>query len=324
MFRTELHPRKSEQYINHTTPIVTIGSCFSDQIGAYFIKNKFKITSNPFGTVYNPISICKLLQLTIDSRYPKQNTYLTHQHLHANYDFHSSFSSYDQSEITTSIESAIQQTHEKLKVAQYLIITLGTAFVYERVDNNEIVANCHKVPAKAFRKRLLSETEITHSICDLKDRLSSLNPDLKIILTVSPVRHIKDTLELNSVSKSLLRIACNQLVNQYDSIHYFPSYELLLDDLRDYRFYKADMIHPNEVAEDYIWEKFQETYFDKNTITLLKEWKKLSAAIGHRPFNAESDEHQKFLKETISKLKKIKDKLNIDQEIVSLENQLTK
>ncbi|QSE97034.1 GSCFA domain-containing protein [Fulvivirga lutea] len=322
MFRTELNITPSKDKITLSTPILTIGSCFSDNIGEKLEENKFQVLSNPFGTVYNPISIFKLLNTAVSQNLPEADSYLTNDGLHANYDFHSSFSSLHQGDLEESIEESISKTHQFLKSAKVIIITFGTAFVYRRIDNNTIVANCHKVPAKEFNKELLSHEAICNQFKVTYMQLKAFNPDLRFMLTVSPVRHIKDTLELNSVSKSALRTACHSLQEEYDDITYFPSYEIQLDDLRDYRFYKSDMLHPTEEATDYIWNKFAECNFDKNTIEFINEWAKIKRAIDHKPFNPNSDKHQKFLKNTLQKIKGLPSEVDFSSEVDLLETQI--
>ncbi|UII24633.1 GSCFA domain-containing protein [Fulvivirga maritima] len=324
MFRTEVNIQSSSEKISHSTPILSIGSCFSDCMGNRFNENKFEALANPFGTVYNPISIFKLLTYSINKENPSEDTYVEAGHLHANYDFHSSFSSTEKEKIRDAVKNSILQTHDHLLKSGWLIITFGTAFIYRRIDNQEIVANCHKVPSKYFSKELLSPTDITEEFTILFNELQKKNPDLKIILTVSPVRHIKDTLEQNSVSKSILRMVCHELSTKHQSVHYFPSYEIMMDDLRDYRFYKADMIHPSEVAEDYIWDKFSNAYFNTDTQQFLKQWSKLQRAVHHRPFNPESEDHQKFIHETINKLNQLSPQINVTDEIEILKKQIVK
>ncbi|MEQ9165891.1 MAG: GSCFA domain-containing protein, partial [Fulvivirga sp.] len=209
-----------------------------------------------------------------------------------------------------------------LKKTDYLIITFGTAFVYELDSTAEVVANCHKVPAKNFTKKLLTQKQVLEAFEEVYQRLMDLKPDLKIILTVSPVRHIKDTLALNSVSKSTLRLTCHTLENQYENVEYFPSYELVMDDLRDYRFYKSDMLHPSAEAEDYIWNKFASTYFNDQTQSFIKEWVKIKVAIDHRPFNPASEKHQQFIKATIKKIELLPQEISFSQELEMLRNQL--
>jgi hypothetical protein len=319
MFRTELNIDPSLIKIGHYDPILTLGSCFSDSMGARLANNKFEVKYNPFGTVYNPISIFKLLQYSLSNEMPNESSYLENDGLFANYDFHSSFSALNKSSIKKQIEEQIESTNAFLKSAKWLILTFGTAYVYERKDTNEIVSNCHKIPGKNFTKRLLTQKQILEAFDQLWKQLAPLNPDLKILLTVSPVRHTKDTLALNSVSKSTLRLTCDTLANQYEQVSYFPSYELMMDDLRDYRFYKADMIHPTEEAEGYIWKKFASAYFNKPTLDFLSEWSKIRAAILHRPFNTASEKHQAFIKSTIKKIHSLDNKLDFSEELKVLE-----
>jgi hypothetical protein len=217
--------------------------------------------------------------------------------------------------LIVTTQSAIQQT-------QWLFITYGTAWVYERNDTQEIVANCHKMPQSLFDKYLMTQKKVLDSFNTMYQDLKSLNPGVNIILTVSPVRHLKDTLELNSVSKAVLRVACHTLTQQYADVYYFPAYEILMDDLRDYRFYKPDMIHPSEAAEEYIWQKFIEQYFDADLKAFLIRWKEIRSALAHKPFHPASSAHQQFIKETIKKLEELKGLVNVDKEMAELKKQL--
>jgi hypothetical protein len=197
---------------------------------------------------------------------PAEDTYVENQGIIYNYEFHSEFSALKIEELILMVEGAIRSTHEALKEAKWLFITLGTSMVYHHATTKKLVANCHKIPADNFKKSMLTQKQIISSFKKLNELLSDFNPDLNIILTLSPVRHIKDTLTINSVSKSVLRITCDTLQKEYGNIKYFPAYEILLDDLRDYRFYASDLNHPNEIAEDYIWGKFMDTFFDNYTM----------------------------------------------------------
>ncbi|MTI22911.1 hypothetical protein E1176_17900 [Fulvivirga sp. RKSG066] len=324
MFRTELTLREKENKVDHSTPIMTIGSCFSDCMGSRFVENKFTVLSNPFGTVYNPVSIANLLEYAHNNQQPPDHGYTESQELHAHFDFHSTFSHTNKELVLDRINNAISQTNRFLKQTDWLIITVGTAYIYERLDNGEIVANCHKLPSRLFNKRLLSERQITGALEPVLARLKKANPSLKVIITVSPVRHTKDTIEKNMLSKSTLRVASSTLAQNLDFIDYFPSYEIMMDDLRDYRFYKSDMIHPNSDAENYIWDKFGKAYFSAETQSLLKDWSKLRTAINHRPFNPASAKHQNFIKQTIDKLVSIQQRLDVSHEIDVLKKQLSK
>ena len=320
MFRTELHITPPLTKISHAEPLLSMGSCFSDNMGRLLYEHKFNILSNPFGVIFNPVSNHKLLSLALKNSTPTQTGFLISQDVHLHYDFHSQLGSITQEETAKNITSAIADSHNQLKHAKWLIMTWGTAIVYELKDNGEIVANCHKVPANQFNKRLLSQKEI---IVDFENLLAELPKDINVMLTVSPVRHLKETLELNSVSKSILRIACHTLAEQHDRVYYFPGYELMLDDLRDYRFYKSDMLHPSDEAIQYIWDKFCTAYFDSPTLDFIEAWQRVVKAIHHKPFNPNSEGHQKFVMATIDQLKSFK---NIDtvKEITMLEDQLLK
>lgn len=321
-FRTVLVNSPGSFQIGLRDHCLTIGSCFADNLGQLLQKHKFSSLVNPFGTSYNPISIHKTLQYAIDNALPQSETFGELNETHFNYDFHSSFSNLSKANLEKSLSTTINKTHEYLKSATVLLITYGTAWVYERIDNGAIVSNCHKVPAKHFDKKLLTQKKILESFNALHDRLMAFNPNIKIILTLSPVRHVKDTLELNAVSKSILRLSCHTLSELYSNIAYFPAYELVLDDLRDYRFYDRDLLHPSPDAIDYIWKYFGEKYFSAETLTFIKEWGEVMSALEHRPFQPHSAEHQKFIHGLISKLEKLQTKINVDKELSLLRGQL--
>jgi hypothetical protein len=321
MFRTEINPQISDQSINLKTPIIAMGSCFSNNIGSRLTQNKFDILTNPFGVIFNPISITKLLKVAISKSNVDDQNWVESHGINLHYDVHSQHGSINKKESQRSIMNAISSTHEQVKKSKWLIITWGTAIVYERKDTGEIVANCHKVPADQFTKRLLTNKEI---IANFESLITTLPADLNVLLTVSPVRHLKETLELNSVSKSTLRLACHQLSEQHSRVNYFPSYELVLDDLRDYRFYKSDMLHPSDEAIEYVWQKFKETYFDTDTLLFLERWQKIINAINHKAFNPVSDAHQQFISSTLESLLELKEVVDVSKEAKHLESQLIK
>jgi len=251
-FRTELIPVVSTSPFGLKERIFTIGSCFADEIGSHLAENKFNVWNNQFGAVYNPISIHQLFEFGLQKSLPSSESYLENGDVHLNYHFHSAYSSLNKDELETKIKASIGEANEFLKNGNRIIITYGTAFVYRLKSTNEIVANCHKVPSANFEKSLLTEAEIVDSFKNFHSKLKAINPECKSILTVSPVRHLKDTLELNAVSKSIVRLSCRSIVNQFPDVEYFPAYEILLDDLRDYRFYKTDRLHPTDEAVEYI------------------------------------------------------------------------
>jgi hypothetical protein len=321
-FRTIVSPSPSEHKISLKNGVFTIGSCFAEAIGSRLSNSKFSVCVNPFGTTYNPISIHKSIFYALKNELPATHTYLTRDDIHLNYDFHSSFSALERSVLTDSISNAIGSSHYFLRSADRMLITYGTAWIFSRNESGELVNNCHKIPASNFTKRLLSEKEIVESFNSLYAEVKKFNPSLKFILTLSPVRHLKDTLELNSVSKAILRSACHTITTKNSDVDYFPAFEIMIDDLRDYRFYKTDMLHPTEEAEDYIWENFMNTYFNKETIDFVKEWTLLQSSLHHKPFHPQSQSHQKFLKQTLTKLVELKSKINVDSEIAAVQSQI--
>ena len=322
LFRTPLNAGVSKHTMGLSDRVLTLGSCFADSIGSRLVRFKSPTLANPFGVIYNPYSIHKALRYAVFNEVPSAGTFLQHQDVHLNYDFHSELSSLRVSDLQKDLVNRIGSTHHFLNSAKWLMITYGTSWVYERNETHEIVANCHKQPASSFRKSLLTQKKIIESFQELYKSLKTFNPGLRIILTVSPVRHIKDTLELNSVSKSILRIACHTLQETYEDVEYFPAYEILLDDLRDYRFYKSDLIHPSEEAEEYIWEQFSSRYFNSDLKAFLTKWKAIEQALNHRPFHPASEAHQRFLRETLKSLEEIGSLVDVRHEIQKVRDSL--
>ncbi len=321
-FRTELIVPKARRTFGVGEPVLTLGSCFAQTMGQRFLDNKFQALVNPFGTTYHPAAIHRLLHYATHQKYPEPSTYLTRQGIVLNYDMHSSLSAPTVDDLGLRIKQQIDAVHEYLKRCRTVMLTYGTALVYERVDTGEAVANCHRMPAVNFKRRLSTVDEIVDSFQNVLQGLQALNPEIHFILTVSPVRHVKDTLTLNSVSKATLRLACHQLAEQFSQVDYFPAYEMLMDDLRDYRFYKEDLIHPTEMAEDYIWEKFSEAYFSDDTRAFTNEWQSIRQAMLHRPFYEGSEAHQQFIQKTIAQLQKLRHVVSVDEEITLLTGQI--
>lgn len=299
-----------------------MGSCFADAIGKKLRQGKFDVMSNPFGTVYNPISIFGLLRMALLSEKPREDGFCQHDELFLHHDFHSSFVGTSKALLQEKLIDQLAYVGEVLRTCRVLIVTYGTAWVYEQKPAKQVVANCHKIPQYNFDKVLLSQKRILESFDVLYKALVQINPTVKIIHTVSPVRHVKDTLELNSVSKATLRLMCHTLKENNPNIFYFPAFEIMLDDLRDYRFYKPDLIHPSEQAEDYIWEKFATTFFSSDTLEFLKRLDKIQSALQHRPFKSDSLSHQKFLKTLLSELDELSKVVDVQAEIEQVQNQL--
>ena len=320
-FRTELTPVASASPISLKDRIFTIGSCFADAMGSHLHNNKFRVWNNCFGSVYNPISIHRTLLMVLENKSPDSG-YLQHDGVHLNYHFHSSFSAWSRQELESKVRGAIAEANQVLRNANRIIITYGTSYVYRLATSGEIVANCHKAPGANFTKSLLTETEVVQSFKEFYEALKGINSTCKIILTISPVRHLKDTLELNAVSKSILRLACHSIVNRFADVEYFPAYEILLDDLRDYRFYKTDRLHPTDEATEYIWEKFTKSSLDESSKKFISDWKVISKDLAHKPFHSQSENHQKFLQSLLKKIETLQSQADVSAEIQHLKSQI--
>jgi hypothetical protein len=321
-FRTEIKVTPTAATMNLKTQVITQGSCFADAIGERL--HAFKVNSmvNPFGVIYNPESIHKVLEYAIFNEGLPAHTYLSHNDVFLNYNFHSEFSALRKDELVTRLLNTIGTTHYFLKNTDWIIVTYGTAWVYRRKDTGEVVANCHKMPAATFAKSLMTPEEVMSSFRNFYGSLKKFNPTARIILTVSPVRHIKDSLVLNNVSKAVLLMACHSITGAFDDVEYFPAYEMMIDDLRDYRFYKEDMLHPTMQAEDYIWEKFMERYFSIELRAFVEKWGRILSALKHKPFHPESAAHQQFLRDTLEKLDELKSLVNVEQETAAMKMQI--
>ncbi len=321
-FRTPIIIPRSAHQMGLQTPVLALGSCFAEVMGKRLLENKFKALVNPFGVIFNPVSLARLLQAALGGQPVNEEGLVQTPEGWRHYDFHSRLGAAEPNTVLMQVTQALTETSKFLETARWLLLTLGTAFVYRRKDNGLVVANCHKAPNSYFSKEMLSLEEIVASLGDVFAQLAQRCPQLRIILTVSPVRHTKDTLPLNGVSKSLLRVACHELTERHEQAAYFPAYEIMLDDLRDYRFYKPDMIHPSEVAEAYIWQKLGETYFDASTTAFVQEWSKIRQDLRHRPFNVHAEAHQNFVKGTLSRLEALRDTIAVEEEIALLSSQL--
>ncbi len=316
--RTELTVSAGPWSLDIGDPVLTLGSCFAHSIGQRFFSHKFRAVVNPFGTTYHPLAIHRLLDYSIFKEYPAPHTYLTNQDTTYTYDLHSSFGGRSRENLELEVNNKINEVHDALKNCRVLILTYGTAWVYERKDTGEPVANCHRMHASLFTKRLTSTQEIVDSFRKTNEALLKINPGIKVILTLSPVRHLKDTIPMNSVSKSIVRVACHELSEALDQVDYFPAYELLMDDLRDYRFYKEDLIHPTPLAEQYIWEKFSTAYFSPSAMNFIKKWEAIQLSLLHRPVHPESKAYQQFLTKSLHQLEELRSVVDVEREIQEL------
>jgi hypothetical protein len=292
-FRLECIPQPSQNKIGIGQKIMLLGSCFTDHIYSRLHHYKFSALQNPSGTLFNPISIFKALHYYIQQKGVQEQDLVWQHGLWNHWDFHSSLSNPSKEKTLTQINQQITAAHEFIQQAEYLIITLGSGFVYE-IDGSRIVANCHKFPAAVFRKRLLEPEEIIASFEETIQLLLEFNPRINLIFTISPVRHLRDGFVENNRSKAVLFHTLTKITSLGYPVFYFPAYELIVDDLRDYRFYAEDMVHPNYQATRYVWEKFAESCIDGKTREFMKELDQLLQAMRHAVQHPGSEEHMKF------------------------------
>lgn len=307
-----------------------LGSCFAENIGNILSDNKFDINLNPFGIVYNPQSLQLSLEILLREEKINQEDLFINEGLYHNFHFHGRFSDIDCEQALNKMNNSVSEAAQVLKNADFLILTLGTSYIYKLKSTQSIVSNCHKLPGNLFSRNILSVEQITKSWSELLKMLHGLNPKMKVIFTVSPIRHLRDGAHQNQLSKSVLLLAVEELCIRFSFCSYFPSYEIVLDELRDYRFYADDMVHPNQTAINYLWERFSETYFNEETIRINNEWVKIQSALRHRPINSDSKEHKHFLKQTFLKLKLFQEKYSyiycykeiaeLEEKIKSIEN----
>jgi hypothetical protein len=308
-FRTVLPAQQAPFQISHQDKLLLVGSCFTEHIGARLAARKFQTSINPFGIVYNPVSIARCLErLSVGNKPFVEEDLVENGGLWHSWEHHSRFSAPDQAQTLAGINVAYRQAAQQLNSANRLLLTLGTAAVFTLLTSGQVVANNHKIPASAFHSKQLSVGEVTETLGAILAKMTATNPNLQIILSVSPLRHLRNGMVENQRSKAVLLLACADLCRQLPNTHYFPAYELLLDDLRDYRFYAADMIHPTDVAVDYIWEYFSKMFFSKETDVLITAIEKILAGAQHRPFHPDTEQHKDFLaaqSKAIAALKKI-------------------
>ncbi|MBL7911456.1 MAG: GSCFA domain-containing protein [Bacteroidia bacterium] len=307
-FHLNYTPPKFDFDINHKHNLFLIGSCFSENIGALLKQHKFNTSSNPNGILFNPASIHQSLTDILNAKDLSDNFILSRNGLYYSYLHHTSINAPSANELKENVNSQTKKAQAYLKESDVLVITFGTAFFYHHLTTGQVVANCHKQPQQIFEKNLLAVNEIVSAYTGLIKKLQNFNPKLKIIFTVSPVKYLRDGVTENNLSKSTLILSVHELIKQNKKCCYFPAYELVNDDLRDYRFYKEDLAHPNEQAITYVWEKFSDACFNDRTIELNKQIYKLNQALNHREMSSGSQEQQKlqdFIAKQKGELKKL-------------------
>lgn len=301
-FTTKITIPKSNAPIDYNSKIMLLGSCFAENMGEKLENFKFQNTVNPFGIIFNPVSIEKLVNRIVHKiEFTEKDIFFYNDLWHC-YEVHSELSNSNKEDFLRNLNEIIKSTNKQINNSTHLIITLGTSWVYRNIESNEIVANCHKVPQKQFTKAILSIKTIEASIQNTIELIQKINSNCNFIFTVSPVRHIKDGFVENTLSKAHLISAIHKVTNNQLSItNYFPSYEVMMDELRDYRFYTSDMLHPNQVAIDYIWERFKESSISETSYKIMDEVETIQKGLAHRPFNPDSESHQEFLKKLAKK-----------------------
>ena len=305
-FRTKIDIPKYSFGISHNDRCLFIGSCFAENIGNKLTATKIPTSVNPTGILYNPISIREsILNALSTKKYVNDDIFLSGGTWNC-FDFHSRFSNVDKNACIESINSASQMLKYEIETANIMFVTFGTAFIYELAENGRIVCNCHKQPEKNFNRRLLKVSEIVEAWTDCIEKIMAVNPRLHVVFTVSPIRHCRDGAHQNQISKSTLHLAISELNAKFGNTFYFPAYEIMMDELRDYRFYAADMVHPSETAVQYIWERFGEAFFSEQTKSAITRIEKITAAANHRPLNPQSDEYKKFCIRMLDEIEKVK------------------
>lgn len=308
-FRTKIQLPPGKFSMNQNQRITLIGSCFAEEVGKRLESDKFPCDLNPFGVLYNPLSIAQALQQLLDNKIYEEKDLFFEGGLWHSWMHHSSFSAPTSEECLKRVNFFLLTGEKNLPNWGVLILTLGSNRFYRYKKTGQVVGNCHKVPEKEFEVEDLSVSEIVSALLPVLERLHEVNPKLQVLFTVSPIRYLKYGLHESMLGKSVLLLAANELQQRHpDYVHYFPAFEIMLDDLRDYRFYAPDMVHPSDVAVDYIYECFKACYFDKIALAVSQEWKEIDKALHHKPFNPESESYKLFIAKTKTKIEQLSQK----------------
>lgn len=289
-FRTKISIESSANLISHANKVLLVGSCFTENIGNLLLQLQFQVYQNPHGIIYNPVSIFNSIAEVATTRKYTEKDLLLNNELYVSLNHHGKFSGLEKGQVLNSINDEIQHANEHFKESDFIVITLGTSFVYEYLELQKIAANCHKIPNTKFAKRLLTIPEIIEAFGTIQLYLQNK----KIIFTVSPVRHWRDGAVENQRSKSILIEGIHQIIDAHSNCIYFPAYEIMMDELRDYRFYEKDMLHPNTVAVEYIWQRFSETYFSASTQQINQQIAKINLLLQHRIKHENTNEQKQF------------------------------
>jgi hypothetical protein len=308
-FHFEFDIKKLQKPIHHQHRLMLLGSCFTENIGEKLRKHKFCVMENPHGILFNPVSVAEALTEYAESKQYAESDLFQYNEAWHSWHHHSRFSGLSAQETLDKINASNKAAHEYLKHTDYLMLTLGSAWTYtftEKAENAQpgsVAANNHKAPADWFIKKLLTPEETITLLESALNKLQIINPELQIIFTISPVRHLREGVVENNRSKAVLIQAVHTLTERKDNVYYFPAYELVIDDLRDYRFYAEDLVHPNYFATQYVWEKFTDACMTEETRKLMEEIAAIDSAFRHKPFNPYSNQHKKFLSSFLEKTK---------------------
>ena len=305
-FRTKVELPASLPPVTHAGQILLLGSCFAENMGRQLAENKFRVDVNPFGILYNPFSVSTALVEILKGKVYQEEDLFAYKECWHSPMHHGSFSAFTPEETLHAINSRLHHAYKKLPELNWLMVTMGTAYVYKQKESGQVVANCHQLPESHFLRYRLSVEEIVEDYTALITEMSALNPELKWLFTVSPIRHIRDGMHANQLSKSTLLLAIDRLQQRFpERVFYFPSYEIILDELRDYRFYADDMLHPSPLAIRYLWERFSETFFSSETKQVIVAVQDIRRDLAHKPFHPESEAYQRFLGQIVLKIERL-------------------
>lgn len=295
--------------LSQRMPLLMVGSCFATEMGLRLQEAKFDCDLNPYGVLYNPLSIASALEEMANGKGYTQEELFLYQGLWHSPMHHGDFSSTHANQVLDAINGRIAHAHARMPQLQRLVLTLGTAFVYRRKADGRVVGNCHKLPEREFVREMLSVEQAAEALSSVLTRLKTLSPELEVMLTVSPVRHLRDGLSANQLSKSTLLLAVNKLQQHFAGwVHYFPAYEIVMDELRDYRFYADDLTHPSRWTIDYVWQKLVDACFTSEAKQIAAEAEALRKALDHRPLHPDSAAYKAFLEQTMLKIERLSGK----------------
>ena len=324
-FRTTLPPFMPDLHLDHRQGVACFGSCFAEHMARRLQNAKFDCLLNPFGIQYNPVSIALSIDKILEDYSFGDVDLVRNEGRWFSLWHHSTYSASQSEVLIRDLQKAAQEAKQKIKQSNLFIFTFGSAYYYQHKATNIVAANCHKLPKEQFEKKRFTEKEITNHLSNTLHKLSSINPNAQFVFTVSPIRHAKDGLIENTRSKATLHLSIEAILKEFSQAIYFPSYEIMMDDLRDYRFYGPDMLHPTHTAIDYIWKHFTDHIFSKDTHDLVKQIKAIQMAVAHRPFHIDSEGHQNFIRSTLQKISQLQEShpnLSFREEKAKLEKQL--